>query len=243
MQDRRAVGQPPPGQHLGVGQVVAARDVPGPHAGPRLRGVAAEALGRAGVEHLCGARVQGAPDRVQVGYRGVVQPGVEGPRRARRRLTGLHRVPTGGPRREAAVEDPHVAGAEHGQHPPDPGRGEQTGAVVNHDRHVLGDAQSPHRVRELVRSGKHVRQRRGEVAHLVDVDPDRARDVTGAVLGGRVAVHRRQVPGPVDRHHLRVVQPPGEPGRGHEPGAHVPTVGPGRRPRARRGWLPAGGVR
>jgi Right handed beta helix region len=228
--DGRLVGEPAVHDHAGHRQVQAAGHVSGTQAGTRLRRRSAEAIRRARVHNLRGAGVEGAADVGEIGHRGGIEPGGKGADRSRPLLAGFDPVPGRDPRRQAAVEDADVAGAEHGEHPPHPRRREEPGAVVHDDRHVLGDAERAHRGGERLGGGQHVRQRGIGVPHRVDVDADRARDVPGPVLRLRIAVHRRQVPRTVDDDQVRLVEMPGEPARHDERGGAHPRVNGSRVP-------------
>jgi len=121
---------------------------------------------------------------------------------ARCRTAALQRAVLGLPFWQSAIEHGHIIVAEMAEHPPGPGRAEQTHAVIDDDAHAVAEAEPAHPRGKLLRARQHMGQGVARIGDLVDVEIDRARNVRLGVFGLCVALHRRKVPGPID--HMNV---------------------------------------
>jgi hypothetical protein len=124
----------------------------------------------------------------------------------------LDRAALGDPLGQAAVQHHHVLVAHGAEFPPDAGGGQDAAGVVDDDLRAVAQAQLLDPRGELDRRGQHVRQVRGLVRDLVDVEEHRAWNVGQVVLGPGVALGGGHVPGAVDDPDVRRVEVLGQPG-------------------------------
>ena len=109
---------------------------------------------------------------------------MESPAR-QRRPAALERAALAAPLEDAAVQHGHTLVPEDAEHPPhSSGAQVQAGAVVNDEIIGVVEAERRHLFGEVVRGGKHVRQRRRPVARGIEIEKERAGDVADRVLRG-----------------------------------------------------------
>ena len=210
-------------------------------AGARLGGFAVEALGGAGIGNLGGAVGTARLDRFQPRHPGGVEAGVEDAGRAGDQ-PGLAGAALGAPLRSAAGKDAHVLRAHGFEGPPDARRRKQAYLVIDHDGHVLGNAQRAHHMGEIIGRGQHMGQIGRGIGDAVDIEEDRAGDMAGEIFGLRVAAGTGHVPAGIDHDQIGIAQMLGQPLRGDEGVFHgrEPSTEPGRLARAMRGQGSAG---
>ena len=120
------------------------------------------------------------------------------------------------PLREATIEDDDVVMSHHAKHPPDPCGAEQAGAVINDNAIAVAKSKCADARRELFRCGQHVRIRAFEIADFIDIEKHGAWNVFALVLGARIALRLRQIPGGIDDPDIRCGEMGGEPVGRHE---------------------------
>ncbi len=140
------------------------------------------------------------PRRERVAYRGEiphlrpVEPGMESPAR-QRRPAALERAALAAPLEDASVQHGHALVPEDAEHPPhSSGAQVQAGAVVDDEIIGVVETECRHLFGEVVRGGKHVRQRRRPVACGIEIEKECARDVADRVLRGRGTPARGEIP-------------------------------------------------
>jgi hypothetical protein len=132
------------------------------------------------------------------------------------RQSGFHRPPLGAPFRATTLEDAHVWRAHRDELPPDARRREQSGFVIDDDRHPVADPERANCRAELLRRQQHVRQSSALVGDVVNVEEHCSPDVAGEVLLTGPAVGGRQVPAGIDDHDVGIIEMLCEPFGGNE---------------------------
>ena len=136
----------------------------------------------------------------------IVEIGVEDARRDPWSRSVGHRPTRGLPAVDAAVEHEHFRRAHDAEHPPDARRREHARPVIDDDRVVAEMPIEPTCWAKTDGVRQRVRQLGARLHHLVLVEEHGARNVRRLVLGPRVALLRRQVPGGVDDRQARLVE-------------------------------------
>ena len=136
-------------EHAVERHVEGAGHVAGPQSGPRLRRLAGEPLGRAGIDDL---RAFVGDRHAHVGEHGDgadIHLGIEISAAPAWLSPAFQRTVFGLPFRQSAVEDVDILGAENAERPPHPRRRVETEAVVDHDGVAVADAERARRPRRI----------------------------------------------------------------------------------------------
>jgi hypothetical protein len=173
-------------------------------AGAGFRHLALEAGGGARVDDLRGLAADQPLHVRHVAHQLGVEPGRKMALATAARLAVPQRTSLGLPFLEAAVQHADVLMAHGAEHPPHARGRVEAFAVVGHDLHAVADAHLLHAAGEQLRGGEHVRQGRGLVGDIVDVEEERARDVLGEVFVEDDEIRRVQM----RCQPLRLDQPP-----------------------------------
>ena len=104
---------------------------------------------------------------------------------------------------EAAIQHINRFGTHDAQHPPDARRGEEAGAIIDHDRIGVGNPKLADFLGKKIRGRQGVRKARLMIGNGVLIEEDGAWNVAAGIFLLSVAFMCRQIPGRIDDAEVR----------------------------------------